>query len=126
MTGERLKQLLTDELRRNLLQGGRPRVPAGGDLLWRWFVDLSRARTYHAGGPNPISFAEVRAYAELYRWPMGPHHIDVLFALDRVYLDVSYEQAQVTRDGKTADGVKVLPPRSQHNVTPGMFDAMFG
>lgn len=123
---ERLKYLLTEELRRNLVEGDRPRIPAGGDLLWRWFLDLSRSRTLHENGPNPISFGEIRAYAALHRWEMRPVHVDILFALDGVFLDVCHERVRVARSASTADGTKVLPPRSNHKVTPAAFDAMFG
>jgi len=125
MRTERLRDLLVAELKRYLLENNRPRLPAGGELLWDWFLDIHRSRSVHAGGLNPITYGEIEAYARLYRWEMRPYHIEVLFALDRAFLDTVQEQIRIARDGKTADGTKVLPPRSKHAVSPEIFDAMF-
>ncbi len=118
-----LKKLLCEELRRQL-GTNRPttlKLPAGGELLWKWFIDLSRARTFHMAGPNPISYAEIGAYATAARWPIGPHHVDILTAMDRVFLDHYAKPA-----AKTPDGVKTLPPVSQVPMSASLFDAMFG
>ncbi|MDR7147047.1 hypothetical protein [Rhizobium sp. BE258] len=126
MTRDRLKKLLVEELKRNMVQGGRPRLPEGGKLLWGIFLDLDRGRSLHASGANPIAATDIEAYARLHRWPLQPHHVDILVAMDRAFLEVSYEQMRQARDGKTSDGTKVLPRRSSHAVTPQVFDAMFG
>lgn len=118
-----LQKLLCAELKRQLsastLRGVQ--IPAGGDLLWRWFCDLNRTRSYHAAGPNPISYAEIVGYAHIMRWPIEPHHVAIIRAMDETFLECSRQKPD-----QAPDGVKILPPRSQHAITAGMFDAMFG
>lgn len=116
-----LEKLMVAELKRNLVARDRPRLPAGGELLWRWFNDLSATRAYHMGGPNPIGYAEIFAYADIYRWPLEPRHVAILIAMDRVYIEASYAKRH-----QAPNGVKTLSPRSEHAMTVGMFDALFG
>ena len=97
------------------------RQPAGSDLLWQWFTDLSRARSYNAAGPNPITYAEIEAYARLHRWPLRPDHVAALRQLDDAYLEHAYTKRQ-----GAPEGVKTLPPLSEHPMTGAMFDALFG
>ncbi|MFS8123765.1 hypothetical protein QD336_15210 [Rhizobium sp. BR 250] len=118
-----LRDLLCAELKRQLEARSpvAPRIPAGGDLLWRWFMDLHRSRTLHAAGPNPIAYAEIVAYAALMRWPIEPRHVMILRAMDQTYLEASMKpQAAAPK------GVKTLPPISSAPVTAGLVDAMFG
>jgi len=92
-------------------------VPAGGELVWRWFLDLCRTRTSNGYGPNPIGFAEIEAYVRLYRWPLEPRHVDMILALDRLWM-----QAARTGEGGSA-GIVKLPGQE---ATPEAFDAVFG
>ncbi|CUX15431.1 MULTISPECIES: hypothetical protein [Agrobacterium] len=98
-----------------------PRIPTGGELLFRWFLDLHQARTYHAAGPNPISHAEILAYTQLMRWPIEPRHVSILRAMDRTYLE-----CQSLRKNDAPEGVKNLPPISSAPLTAGLVDAIFG
>ncbi|WP_455906073.1 phage tail assembly chaperone [Agrobacterium fabrum] len=119
----RLQYLLCAELRRQLESktSTAPRIPDGGDLLFRWFLDLHQARTYHAAGPNPISHSEILAYAQLMRWPIEPRHVSILRAMDRTYLEASMKPPSAA-----PEGVKTLPPVSSAPVSAGLIDAMFG
>ena len=119
----RLTDLLCAELRRQLQAKAQivPRIPAGGDLLFRWFLDLHQARTFHAAGPNPISHSEILAYARLMQWPIEPRHVAVLRAMDRTYLDCQFQTKS-----EAPEGVRTLPPISTAPVTAGLIDAMFG
>lgn len=114
-----LSKLLSSEIIRNLKAGDRPRIPAGGELLWKWFGDLSRTRPMGFGGPCPITYAEIDAYARLHRLPIEPRHVSVLVAMDRAFLDALDES-------KPPEGVKTLPPISTRPVTSALFDAAFG
>lgn len=118
-----LRDLLCAELKRQLDARSpvAPRIPAGGDLLWRWFMDLHRSRTLHAAGPNPIAYAEIVAYAALMRWPIEPRHVMILRAMDQTYLEASMKP-----QAAAPEGVKTLPPISSAPVTAGLVDAMFG
>ncbi|WP_105437507.1 hypothetical protein [Neorhizobium sp. T25_13] len=118
-----LQKLLCTELKRQLEAKG-PRVvgiPAGGELLWQWFLDLNKTRTYHMAGPNPIGPSEILAYSKLTGWGIEARHVTILRAMDAVWIDHAYE-----KQPQAPDGVKTLPQRSGHNMTAGMFDAMFG
>lgn len=118
-----LQKLLCNELKRHLTAKGvrMTRTPAGGDLLWRWFNDLSATRSYHMAGPNPISYAEIAGYSRLMRLPIEPRHVAIIRAMDRTYIEAAYAKRQ-----QAPDGVKILAPVSDHALTGGMFDAMFG
>lgn len=115
--------LLCSELKRQLdaKTPVAPRIPAGGDLLWRWFLDLHRARSFHAAGPNPISHSEILAYAQLMRWPIEPRHVAIIIAMDATYLE-----CRMKPSAEAPEGVKTLPPVSTAPISGGMFDAMFG
>ncbi|WP_432377076.1 phage tail assembly chaperone [Agrobacterium rosae] len=119
----RLRELLCDELKRQLEAKApvAPRIPAGGDLLFRWFLDLHRSRTYHAAGPNPISYAEIQAYGQLMQWPIESRHVMILRAMDQTYLE-----CRMKPQAEAPEGVKTLPPISTAPVTAGLVDAMFG
>lgn len=118
-----LRKLLCEELKRQLEAKAPtlPRIPAGGDLLFRWFLDLHRSRTYHAAGPNPISYAEIQSYAQLMQWPIEARHAMILRAMDATYLE-----CRMKPQAEAPEGVKTLPPISTAPVTAGLVDAMFG
>lgn len=96
------------------MAGGRAAIPEAGQPIWSIFLDLSASRTYHMGGPNPIAFAEIEAYAALNRWPLAPHHVAFLRALDAAYLAFAHP----ARDGRP-------PAAARHTMTPAAFDAVF-
>ncbi|MAZ27996.1 MAG: hypothetical protein CL868_13090 [Cytophagaceae bacterium] len=94
------------------LAGGRPLAPEGSSPLWNGFMALSRARTCGPGGANPISFPEILAWARLMRVPLEPHHVEILTAMDQVWLQDFYGKAT----GK--------PPATP--LTAAAFDAWHG
>lgn len=116
-----ISKRLCDELSAHIQHGTKPRIPAGGQLLWTWFFDLSRRRTYHAAGPNPIGLAEIAAYRDLYRVPFDERHVAILCEMDEAYLN-----SIMKRGGPDADGTKRLPARLDVRMTGDLFDAMFG
>lgn len=113
---DRLRSQLIAALERHLA-GKPPCIPEAGRLAWSWFSDLCRTRTWHMAGPNPISHAEIEAYARLYRWPLEPRHIELIMALDRIWLD----HVQMQRDGATSK----MPRSSGQAITATAFDAVF-
>lgn len=116
---DRLRNQLVAAMRKHLHTGARPAVPEAGQTLWQIFASLSAKRTYHASGPNPIAYAEIEAYARLHRWPLRPHHVEMIRALDQAWLDHAYAQMD-SGDGK--------PPRraSGQAINAAAFDAVFG
>lgn len=111
---ERLKQQMVKALE-TYLEGGELKVPEAGLQIWRWFLELAAARSYHAGGPNPISFAEIEAWARLKRWPLEPRHVEAIRALDAAWLAHIHRQFEKQR-----------PTKPAKSFSPGAFDAVFG
>jgi hypothetical protein len=116
----RLKRHMTDSTVESLVTRKMPRLPAGGSMLWRWFLDLSRTRSYHMMGPNPISHVEIAAYCQLHQIAMQPHHVEILRAMDEAYLD------HLASNRARHEGLKPLPHRSASKIDAGLFDALFG
>ena len=118
MTGmERLEKQLVEALRRHLADGGRAQIPEAGRLLWRAFVDLDATRTMHMAGPNPITLAEVEAWARMNGYPLAPRHVRIIKALDMVLIE------HVSRKAGGDGGIK---GRSDHALSPKLFDAVMG
>lgn len=116
----RISKLLCEALIKSLSGNERPKIPAGGDLLWLWFCDLSRTRVLSQTGPCAITFAEIEAYRRLSRWDIGSHHVEVLMAMDREYLQYIHSIRPGDREG-----VKRLPPISRTPISAALFDSMF-
>lgn len=117
-----LATLLAAALRRQLA-GGKPVVPEAGVLLWNIFMEISASRTYHAAGPNPISHAEIMSYGHIYRWPLQPHHVAIIRALDDAWLEHAYSRMSKGKDGNTFDGRRAA---NSQPLTAASFDAVFG
>lgn len=102
------------------LAGRQVPVPEAGRLVWRWFLDLCHSRTGSGFGPNPITYAEIEAYARLNRWPMDSHHIEILKELDRAWLE--HARAEIGKDTKTS---KRPPVEAAPALSAAAFDAIF-
>lgn len=117
MRWERYKTTVLEALRLHL-QGREPsRIPAGADFYWRAFAELSAARSVGQTGPAPLSFQDIEAWARLHRWPLQPHHVTLITAMDRIFLE------QARRRLARGEGVD---PEAAAPVNPGLFDAVFG
>lgn len=118
-----MQKLLCAELKRQLsaptLRGTQ--IPAGGELLWKWFMALHKTRQAGMNGPQPITYAEIAAYSRIYSLPIEPRHVAILIAMDQAYLETVYK-----KQPQAPEGVKVLPPVSSAPINAGAFDAMFG
>lgn len=112
------RDLLVAALKRHL-GGDKPVVPEAGVLLWNLFIEISATRTYHAAGAHPIGFAEIGAYARLHCWPLQPHHVAIIRALDDAWLDHAYRKAAGGKPAKNFHG-------AQGEINPDAFDAVFG
>jgi hypothetical protein len=116
-----LEKALAGALREHLSRGGPAPVPAGGELLWQWFAELNRSRTWHGFGPNPISLSEIETFGRLHRWPLRSDHVRMLQAMDDVYLAHAANRAKVA-SGKPGS----MQPVSKRAMTADLFDAVFG
>ncbi|WOI55122.1 hypothetical protein [Palleronia sp. LCG004] len=101
------------------LAGGTARLPEGSAIIWNAFSALSRARSCGANGPNPIAYSEIAVWCQLTRTPLEPHHVEIITAMDAVWMERTYQ-----REGQ--DGQKVLPRGSGQTLTPDMFDLAMG
>lgn len=104
---------------RDQLDGGKKRPPEAGVFLWNAFNQLSRARTWHAHGPNPITFPEIEAFCRLTRLPLEPRHVAILREMDQAWLTSTLAQV-----GKPQG--QTIGPVSKHALTPALLDLMFG
>ncbi|WP_312622519.1 phage tail assembly chaperone [Agrobacterium pusense] len=118
-----IEKLLCAELRRQLEAKGVAMVaiPAGGELLWKWFMALHKTRQAGMAGPQAVTYAEIMAYSQINRLPIEPRHVAILIAMDQAYLETVYK-----KQPQAPEGVKVLPPVSKAPLTAGLIDAMFG
>jgi hypothetical protein len=107
----RLKQQLVAAV------NGKGAVPEAGRLVWGWFCDLSNGRSYHMAGPNPIAFADIEAFARLHRWPIKPHHVELIRAMD---------DAWIRKSLGTQTNINRARPATQQPITAEAFDAIFG
>lgn len=115
----RFSKRMSATLRQQLAARSRRPLPAGGDLLWTWFAELSAARAYNAAGPVPIAFADIEAYFRLTGWPAAPRHIAVLRSMDGAFLDHAAEvRASVLNN--------TMPSARRQKLTAAAFDAVFG
>lgn len=83
---KRLRKLMLAALAAHL-DGGRPRAPEAGRLVWEMFARLSNGRRYDGGVPLAITQGEF-AQAEQRggaRWP--PDLVAILWAMDAAWLD---------------------------------------
>jgi hypothetical protein len=104
-----------------LLAGRKPRLPDAGLDILDAFLALSRARTYHASGPNPITWEAIAACSQLMRRPLPPHHAQIIMALDDVWM-----KDAARRMGAQAAGTPTAPMVSATPLSAGLFDAMTG
>lgn len=112
---DRLQTQLVAALRQNLATRKPVPIPEAGRLLWQIFGELSSTRTYHMAGPNPIAYSEIMAWQNLFDWKLERHHLDLILAMDRAYLDRAYSQ----RTPSQGDVV------SSREMTPELFSAVF-
>lgn len=117
---DRLKKQLCAALKSRLAGDTTP-LPEAGLPLWEVFGALSRQRGYNPHGPNPITWEAVAAWSQMMRVPLEPRHVDIIMALDVVFMEDAYR-----RDKQAPEGVKTLPPMSQHPINAGLLDAMLG
>lgn len=114
------KQQLCDALDAKM-KGRNADVPEGGEPLISAFLDMSRARSWSSIGPNPISWSDLAAWSQVMQVPIQPHHADIIKALDYVWMADA-----ARRQGNAPEGVKTLPPISDHPISAALLDVMMG
>jgi hypothetical protein len=120
-----LRTRMAEALREHLATSEPMRLPAGGATLWRAFLDLDSSRSYHANGPNPIPYTEIRAYCALMNLPLEPHHVAVIRDMDDEVL-IHYGKKLKQAVEANRSGQKHMPGVSSQPLTPALFDAILG
>jgi hypothetical protein len=54
--------------------------------LWTMFIDLSSGRSYSSGGPNPLSWSDIKAWDDLMRAGLQEWEVRSVKALDLLWL----------------------------------------
>jgi hypothetical protein len=79
---------------------------------------LESARSGNGYGPNPISYSEIAAWSNLTGRAPRPWEVSALRAMDDTRIALfSAKQGAADDDA---------PPTSQRELTPALFDALFG
>lgn len=68
-----------------------PPFPDRASHIWQAFVELHAGRSYSGGGPNPLSWSEMLAWATLMGLGLKEWEIRAIKALDGVWLRVMGE-----------------------------------
>lgn len=110
----KLKTQLCNTLQARL-NGRKAKVPDAGREMLDAFLALSRARSWHAHGPNAITWEAIAAWSQLMRVPIQPRHAEIIMALDHVWI------THITQ--RKPEGVKALPQISSHPLSAELFDA---
>ena len=111
-----LQKQLCEALTRHLAKNERPAIPEAGRVFWSIFVYLAKTRRYGVHGPHPISYEEIEAYARLNRWPLQPHHVEIIRSMDETWL----KHARPMDEGHSGRRGPAQP------MNAAAFDAVFG
>lgn len=116
----RLQSQLVSALQENLRRReDRPQIPEAGRLLWAAFLELDATRSFSATGPSPITYAEIESWARINRYPLAPHHVAILRAMDAALI------RQFAEEVKRQQSNKRQGAKSRAALTPAFFDARF-
>lgn len=96
----------------------KPRVPDAGRLVWDTFVALHNARTVTMAGPQAITHEAIQAFTVTQAMPLRPDHVRILRAMDDAWL-------KKARAGDDHSPPGTAPTATQ-DITPALFDAVFG
>lgn len=69
-----------------------PPMPEQLAYVWAWFCELERARTGNGFGLNPLSYTEIKAWADLSGSNVEPWEVAVLKRFDAVRIRVANEK----------------------------------
>jgi hypothetical protein len=69
-----------------------PEIPAALEHLWQWFCELSGSRSGNGGGPNPIAYSDIAAWAALTGRLPAPRDVHAIVALDQAFFTELAEQ----------------------------------
>lgn len=56
--------------------------------VWEWFIELSGGRTYGEFGAHPLSYTNIKDWAELMRVNIHPNEVKIIKKLDNLFLSI--------------------------------------
>lgn len=68
-----------------------PAFPDRYAHIWDMFIDLHSGRSYSGSGPNPLSWADIKAWNDLMDVGLTESEVRALKALDNTWLDSQQE-----------------------------------
>lgn len=90
------------------------------EYLASWFWSMNAGRSEGYSGPNPLSSAEMAAWATVTGHAVRPEEFAVLRAMDVAYIAAAREMIEGKAPGAAPETV------SDRVMTPELFDAIFG
>lgn len=60
--------------------------------VWRWFIDLSAARSVGMGGALGITYLDIHAYSQLHGIRFESWELSAIRQLDNAFLNSQYEK----------------------------------
>lgn len=67
-------------------------LPYAISYLWEWFMELQRGRQYGMSGALPLSYSDIKAWAELTGKMPQCWEIDVIKQIDILYINESLKK----------------------------------
>jgi hypothetical protein len=92
-------------------------VPAAGDHVWRWFIELDASRAHNGFVPLRLTFTEIAAFADLRGLTIRDWELDAIREMDGARMT---QLVAATGQGSGATQV------ATRTLTPALFDAVFG
>ena len=78
--------------------------PIGLENIWEIFLKLSSGRASSGFGPNPISYLDIKSWADINNVKLYPWEVGLIRDLDTVYLKVISARSSRTRNQNQNDG----------------------
>lgn len=67
-------------------------LPDSMQYVWSWFIDLHNARTSNGFGLNPITYADIKSYFDLYAIEPQEWQVQLIKQLDNIALSAFAKQ----------------------------------
>jgi hypothetical protein len=69
-------------------------LPSSCEHVWKWFIDLHRARSSNGFGINPISYSDTYSYFNLIGMQPDEWELDLIKIMDSKVLSIYAKEAE--------------------------------